>query len=105
VQRGGCRPVTTPACRLVEPGGHDKMISNPASANAFPSRPTWLFPLHSRPADATSSLDFSESHPPDSIPTNRIRRIRRCTKSVITYKLILHLIMLKKSAIKKKIRI
>jgi hypothetical protein len=47
-------------------------------------------------------LDFTMSYPPDSKSPNRIGRLRRCPNSDISYKLMLHLIMLKKSAIKKK---
>jgi hypothetical protein len=41
------------------------------------------------------------SHPPDIIPTNRVRRLKRRPSSVISYKLMLHLKKLQKSAIKK----
>jgi hypothetical protein len=49
-------------------------------------------------------LEFSYSYPPDTICPNRIGRLRRCPNSDISYKLMLHLKMLKKSAIFKKNR-
>jgi hypothetical protein len=47
-------------------------------------------------------LEFSYSYPPDRIGPNRVGRLRRCPNSDISYKLMLHLQMLKKSAIFKK---
>jgi hypothetical protein len=51
------------------------------------------------PGSHDSVLEFRYSHPPDRIPANRVRRLKRCPSSVISYKLMLHLKKLQKSAI------
>jgi hypothetical protein len=104
VQRGGCRPVSTPHADMsypADPTGwfrirRARLLSQVGRRGSFPSTRARRMRQH-----LPACLEFSISYPPDTICPNRIGRLRRCPNSDISYKLMLHLIMLKKSAIKK----
>jgi hypothetical protein len=70
---------------LVAPGEWNYLVSHPPDAIAGSA--------------SSPAMSAGLSHPPDGTSPYRVRRLKRCPSSVISYKLMLLLKKLKKSAI------
>jgi hypothetical protein len=104
VQRGGADRVSTPHADMSDPPGATGWFRIRRARLLFQVADVAPF-LSTRARKSRQHLPAcgppSYSYPPDTICPNRIGRLRRCPNSDISYKLMLHLKMLKKSAIKK----